>query len=84
MLRHTLPSRTCRLLLVDKVDTVSESGARRLFICKAEPSEIRIGCALHSDDSDRADGDADMEFLPLRLYSICWNIEMGYYEHKTF
>jgi len=28
--------------------TVSESGARRLFICTAEPSEIRFGCASHT------------------------------------
>ena len=64
--------------------TVSESGARRLFICTAEPSEIRIGCALHSDDSDCKAGGVDREFLPLSLYGIRWNIEVGYYEHKTF
>ena len=64
--------------------TISESGARRLFICTAEPSEIGIGGALHSDDSDHTADSVDREFLPLSLYSIRWNIEVGYYEHKTF
>ena len=64
--------------------TVSESGGRRLFICTAEPSEIGIGCALHSDDSDCSAAGVDREFLPLSLYGIRWNIEVGYYEHKTF
>ena len=64
--------------------TVSESGARRLFICTAEPSEIRFGCASHTDDPNTTVGDTDREFLPLSLYSIRWNIEVGYYEHKTF
>ena len=71
-------------LTVHAYVTVSESGSRRLFICTAEPSEIRIGCALHSDDSNRVAGDADRKFLPLSLYNIRWNIEVGYYEHKTF
>ena len=64
--------------------TVSESGARRLFVCTAEPSEIGIGCALHSDDSNRTAVGVDREFLPLSLYGIRWNIEVCYYEHKTF
>ena len=64
--------------------TVSESGGRRLFICTADPSEIGIGCALHSDDSDCSAAGVDREFLPLSLYGIRWNIEVGYYEHKTF
>ena len=64
--------------------TVSESGAKRLFICTAEPSEIKIGCALPPDDSNRTVGGVDREFLPLNLYAIRWNIEVGYYEHKTF
>ena len=64
--------------------TVSESGAKRLFICTANPSEIRIGCAVNSDDSNHIADDADREFLPLSLYNIRWNIEVGYYEQKTF
>jgi len=71
-------------LTVHAYVTVSESGAKRLFICTADPSEIRIDCALDSDDSNRTADDADREFLPLNLYNIRWNIEVGYYEHKTF
>jgi len=32
--------------------TVSESGARRLFICTAESFEIMTDCTSHSDDSN--------------------------------
>ena len=64
--------------------TVSESGAKQLFICTAELSEIRLDYALNSDASNRTADDADREFLPLNLYRIRWNIEVGYYEHKTF
>ena len=71
-------------LTVHAYVTVSESGAKRLFICTADPSEIRIDCALVSDDSNRTADDADRELLPLNLYNIRWNIEVGYYEHKTF
>ena len=71
-------------LTVQAYVTVSESGAKRLFICTADPFEIKIGCVLDSDDSNRTAGDADKEFLPLSLYNIRWNIEVGYYEHKTF
>ena len=28
--------------------------------------------------------DTDREFLPLSLYNIRWNIEVGYYERKMF
>ena len=64
--------------------TESASGSRRLFFCTADPPAISMACAWQEKESLRDVGSKDMEYFPLRLYAMRWNIEVGYYEQKTF
>ena len=57
--------------------TESPSGSRRLFFCTANPAEIYMSCAWQEKNSLRNVGSKDMEYMR-------WNIEVGYYEQKTF
>ncbi len=64
--------------------TESASGSRRLFFCTADPAAIHMSCAWQEKASLKDIGSKDMEYLPMRLYDMRWNIEVGYYEQKTF
>ena len=64
--------------------TESASGSRRLFFCTADPAAIHMSFARQEKDSFRDIGAKDMEYFPVRLYDMRWNIEVGYYEQKTF
>ena len=64
--------------------TESSSGARRLFFCTANPNDIRMSFAWQ-EDADLRDVTADnVAFVPMKCYSMRWNIETTYYEQKTF
>ena len=69
---------------VEAYVTVSESGAKRLFICTAKPPEIMMNCAAQEDSSLRVSDKMQRKFLPMKLYNFRWNIEISYYEQKTF
>ena len=64
--------------------TESASGSRRLFFCTADPPAISMACAWQEKESLRDVDSKDMEYFPLRLYAMRWNIEVRYYEQKTF
>ena len=64
--------------------TESSSGSRRLFFCTADPAEIHMSCAWQEKSALKDVGSKDMEYFPMRLYDMRWNIEVGYYEQKTF
>ena len=64
--------------------TESSSGSRRLFFCTADPAGIHMSCAWQEKASLKDVGSKDMEYFPMRLYDMRWNIEVGYYEQKTF
>ena len=66
--------------------TASErtSGSRRLFFSTAAPESLRISCAWYGKEPLNQTGAEWMQYVPLFLYSIRWNIEISYYEQKTF
>ena len=43
-----------------------------------------MSCAWQEKASLKDVGSKDMEYFPMRLYDMRWNIEVGYYEQKTF
>ena len=55
----------------------------RLFLCTREPNELQFDASF-SDDSAAVFVRADQNFLPLTIYALRWNIEVAYYEQKTF
>ena len=64
--------------------TKTTSNSRRLFLCTINPCDIHMGCAWQENFLMRNIGSTDMELYPLTLYRLRWNIEVGYYEQKTF
>lgn len=66
--------------------TASEksSGSRRLFFSTVFSEQLQIFCAWQEKAPLNQTGSIWMKYIPLFLYSFCWNIEVSYYEQKTF
>ena len=66
--------------------TVPKKGgdSRRLFFCTKKPDEITLDYSLCADERMRKYGEEDISYLPLACYQLRWNIEVSYYEGKTF
>ena len=62
----------------------SENGSRRLFFSTKDPESIILDYSKCEDDTIRGYGEDNKKFLPLACYSPRWNIEVSYYESKTF
>ena len=62
----------------------SGSGSRRLFFSTASPESIHLDYSRCEDATMRGYGEENVRFLPLACYSPHWNIEISYYESKTF
>jgi len=60
------------------------SGARRLFFSTVFPEQLQIFCAWQEKAPLNQTGSSRMQFIPLMLYAFRWNIEVSYYEQKTF
>ena len=60
------------------------SSVRRLFLSTVDPCNIRIACAWQEKAPLNQTGKEYMPYVPLFLYSFRWNIEVCYYEQKTF
>ena len=60
------------------------SGARRLFFSTVFPEQLEIFCAWQEKSPLNQTGSSRMQFIPLLLYIFRWNIEVSYYEQKTF
>lgn len=60
------------------------NGSRRLFSCTKNPESILLDYSRCEDDAMRGYGEENVQFLPLACYSPRWNIEISYYESKTF
>ncbi len=58
--------------------------SRRLFFCTKKPDEITLDYSLCADERMRKYGGEDISYLPLACYQLRWNIEVSYYEGKTF
>lgn len=72
--------------VVYAIVTLSKSGngSRRLFLCTKNPESIILDYSRCEDETIRGYGEDDVSFLPLACYSPRWNIEISYYESKTF
>lgn len=66
--------------------TSSEKGSssRRLFFSTIFPEQMQIFCAWQEKAPLNQTGSASMQYIPLFCYSFRWNIEVSYYEQKTF
>lgn len=64
--------------------TEKEGGSRRLFFSTVFPAQLQVFCAWQEKSPLNQTGSAWMDYIPLFLYSFRWNIEVGYYEQKTF
>lgn len=62
----------------------SGNGSRRLFFCTKDPESIILDYSRCEDDTIRGYGEEKKQFLPLACYSLRWDIEISYYESKTF
>ena len=62
----------------------SGNGSRRLFFCTKDPENILLDYGRCEDNTIRGYGEENKQFLPLACYSPRWNIEISYYESKTF
>lgn len=60
------------------------SQGRRLFLCSRNPEEIQMDFENCENEAICSVGKENVHFLPLMLYKIRWNIELSYYEEKTF
>lgn len=61
-----------------------EGGGRRLFFSTVFPSQLQIFCAWQEKAPLNQTGSSWMQYIPLFLYSFRWNIEVSYYEQKSF
>ncbi len=64
--------------------TGKESDTRRLFFSTIFPTQLQIFCAWQEKAPLNQTGSEWMPYIPLFLYSFRWNIEVSYYEQKTF
>ena len=64
--------------------TESTSGLRRLFFCTADLAEIHMSVPGRKKSALKDVGSKDMKYFPMHRYDMRWNIEVGYYEQKTF
>lgn len=62
----------------------SGNGGRRLFFRTKEPESILLDYSRCEDKTIRSYGEENVQLLPLACYSPRWNIEVSYYESKTF
>ena len=59
-------------------------GSRRLFFSTIFPYQMQIFCAWQEKSPLNQTDSRHMQFIPLLCYCFRWNIEVGYYEQKTF
>lgn len=59
-------------------------GSRRLFFSTVFPQQMQIFCAWQEKAPLNQTGSSRMQYIPLLCYCFRWNIEVSYYEQKTF
>ena len=57
---------------------------RRLFFSTVFPEQLEIFCAWQEKSPLNQTGSDRMQYIPILLYVFRWNIEVSYYEQKTF
>ena len=73
-----------RKVLAFVTSTEKEHGSRRLFFSTVFPEQISMFCAWQEKSPLNKTGSDRMMYIPLFLYGFRWNIEVSYYEQKTF
>ena len=73
-----------RQVLAYVTSTEQREGSRRLFFSTIFPYQLDIFCAWQEKEPLNQAGSSWMQYIPLFLYSFRWNIEVSYYEQKTF
>lgn len=73
-----------RAVLAYVTSAVREGGSRRLFFSTVSPEQLQIFCAWQEKAPLNQTGSEWMQYIPLFLYNFRWNIEVSYYEQKTF
>ncbi len=64
--------------------TEKDSNSRRLFFSTVFPERLQLLCAWQETSPLNQTGSDRIQFIPLMLYTFRWNIEVSYYEQKTF
>lgn len=73
-----------RKVLAFVTSTGKEGSSRRLFFSTVFPEQISMFCAWQEKAPLNQTGSDRMKYIPLFLYGFRWNIEVSYYEQKTF
>ena len=73
-----------RKVLALVTSTGKEGNSKRLFFSTVFPEQISIFCAWQEKSPFNEIGSDKMQYIPLFLYGFRWNIEVSYYEQKTF
>ncbi len=83
--RHVLTNIFGRREVIAYVTSpAKDSGTRRLFFSTIFPEQLEIFCAWQEKAPLNQTGSSRMQYIPLLLYVFRWNIEVSYYEQKTF
>ena len=73
-----------REILAFVTSTGTAGSSRRLFFSTVFPEQISMFCAWQEKAPLNQTGSERMKYIPLFLYGFRWNIEVSYYEQKTF
>ena len=73
-----------REVMVYVTSSGKENGTKRLFFSTILPAQLQIFCAWQEKAPLNQTGSGWMPYIPLFLYSFRWNIEVSYYEQKSF
>lgn len=73
-----------RKVLAYVTSVEKDSQTRRLFFSTIFPRDLQIFCAWQEKAPLNQTGSSWMEYIPMFLYSFRWQIEVSYYEQKTF
>ena len=64
--------------------TKTKNGSQRLFISTKSPHQLNFDFNSSALGKASLFAKADIDFLPLTIYSMRWHIEVAYYEQKKF
>jgi len=73
-----------REVLAFVTSTENTGHSRRLFFSTIFPEQLTMFCAWQEKVPLNQTGSDRMKYIPLFLYGFRWNIEVSYYEQKTF
>ena len=69
---------------VHAIITKTSNGSQKLFICTKDPHPFNFDFNSFASGKSLLFAKADIDFLPLTIYSMRWSIEVAYYEQKKF